>query len=55
VDSLHDGEDDVGLVLDRAESDRGNHDHHKVECPVSGGRQSVGGSTNAERHLNQQD
>lgn len=51
VGDLHDSEDDVGLVLDRVEGNRGDHDDHEVEGPVGRGGQSVGGSADTEGHL----
>ena len=48
---LHDGEDDVGSVLDGFKGDGGDHDDHEVKSPVGGGGEGVGWCTNAEWHL----
>ncbi len=46
----HDGKDDVGLPGDGGKGDGSDHDDNEVEGPVARGGQSVGRSTNPQRH-----
>ena len=47
---LHDCEDDIGFVPDRCEGNRGDHDDHEVESPISTRRQCIGWSSDSKRH-----
>lgn len=49
--NLHDCEDDVGLVLDRVERNRGDHHDHEVEDPITRSCECVGGCTDTKGNL----
>jgi hypothetical protein len=38
---LHDGKDDIGLISNAVESNRGDHHDHEVEDPVGTSSKSV--------------
>jgi hypothetical protein len=48
---LHGCKNDVGLVLDRVECNRCDHDNQEVEDPVARSCQGIGRGTDTQRNL----
>lgn len=43
----HDCKDNICLIFNGVEGNRGNHDHHEVEYPIARGGECIGWGTDA--------